>query len=198
MRAWFGPAGCFALAGAAVVLLLQASGLAPALEYRRALLATEPWRLLTGHMVHANWRHAAGNALAWLALARLLAPELAPARQALLLASGALGTGLLLWLAAPEVEWYRGLSGSLHGLAASAAVLWLARPGRDGRRSGRTWPALVLVAVWVKVAAEQLAAAPLAYENWLGVTVITRAHLFGAATGTLCGAAWAWLRSKRD
>ncbi|HUD25499.1 MAG TPA: rhombosortase [Burkholderiaceae bacterium] len=197
MRAWVGPAERFALAGVAVVLLLQAAGLGPALEYRRALLASQPWRLLTCHLVHANWRHAAGNAAAWLALAWLLAPELPPARQALLLASSALATGLLLWLAAPDVAWYRGLSGALHGLAACAAVLWLARPGLAGGRTGRLWPALLLATVWIKVTAEQVGAAPLATENWVGVAVVTRAHLFGAATGTLIGASWAWLRRTR-
>jgi len=193
MRAWFDPAVRFALAGVAVVLLAQAAGLGEALEYRRALIASEPWRILTCHFVHANWRHAIWNALAWIALARLLAPDLPPLRQAALLASSALGTGLLLWLAAPQVPWYRGLSGSLHGLAAAASVLGLAGPTPRG---GRVWPALVLAAVWIKVAVEQFAAASIANENWLGVAVITRSHLFGAGIGTLIGGAWiggAWV-----
>jgi rhomboid family GlyGly-CTERM serine protease len=188
----------FALAGAAAVLLLQCADLGSALEYRRAMLATEPWRLLTAHLVHASWPHALVNALAWVALARLLAPELAPARQAALLASSALGTGLLLWFAAPEVAWYRGLSGALHGLGASGAVLWLAHPaagGGDGLRP-RLWPALLLAAVWAKVLAEQVGGGPIADGNWLGVTVITRSHLFGAAWGTLTAALIVGLRSS--
>jgi rhomboid family GlyGly-CTERM serine protease len=185
----------FALAGAIAVLLLQCADLGSALEYRRALLAAEPWRLLTAHLVHASWPHAIVNALAWLALARLLAPDLPPARQAVLLTSSALGTDLLLWLAAPEVAWYRGLSASLHGLCASGAVLWLARPSARGLRP-RLWPALLLAAVWAKVLAEQLGAGPIANEHWLGVTVITRSHLFGAASGTLAGFLIAALRSS--
>src|SRR3979490_456227 len=114
----------FALAGTTAVLLLQAANLEPALEYRRALLATEPWRLVTGHLVHANWRHAILNALAWFATPRVFAYELAPPSPAWLLAASALGASLLLWLAAPQVAWYRGLSGALHGLFAAAAVLW--------------------------------------------------------------------------
>ncbi len=47
-----------ALAGGALLLLLQATpGLPPLLEYRRDALAAEPWRLLTGHLVHVNWTH---------------------------------------------------------------------------------------------------------------------------------------------
>jgi rhomboid family GlyGly-CTERM serine protease len=185
----------FALAGALATLLLQCADLGSALEYRRAMLAAEPWRLLTGHLVHASWPHAIVNALAWLALARLLAPELAPARQAALLVSSALGTDLLLWFAAPEVAWYRGLSASLHGLSASGAVLWLARPAGDGLRR-RLWPVLLLAALWAKVLAEQLGGGPIANEHWLGVTVITRSHLFGAVSGTLTGILIAALRSS--
>jgi rhomboid family GlyGly-CTERM serine protease len=189
----------FALAGAAAVLLLQWADVGSALEYRRALLPAEPWRLLTAHLVHASWPHAIVNALAWVALARLLAPELTPARQAALLASSALATGLLLWVAAPDVAWYRGLSGSLHGLGASGAVLWLARPAA-GTRAGSPppwlWPALFLAALWAKVLAEQ-SGWPIAGGSWLGVTVITRSHLFGAASGTLTGLLIVALRSSR-
>ena len=187
----------FALAGAVAVMLLQCADLGSALEYRRAVLAAEPWRLLTAHLVHASWPHAIVNALAWFALARLLAPELAPARQAALLGSSALGTDLLLWFGAPEVAWYRGLSASLHGLCASGAVLWLARPVADGLRR-RLWPALLLTALWLKVLAEQLVGGPIVNEHWLGVTVITRSHLFGALSGTLTGILIAALRSSHE
>ena len=189
------PAQCFALAGAAAVLLLQAADAGPVLEYRRAMLASEPWRLLTGHFVHVNWRHAILNALAWVALARLYAPELGPWRQAALLASSALATGLALRLAAPEIAWYRGLSGALHGLFAAGAVRWLARPADHDRSEPRRrlWPALLLAALWGKVLAEQ-SGVRIANENWLGFAVVTRAHLFGAAGGTLIGALTAWLR----
>jgi len=200
MRVRVAPAERFALAGAAAVLLLQSAGLGPALEYRRAMLAAEPWRLLTGHLVHANWRHAVLNALAWVALARLYAPELAPARQATLLAGSALAISLLLWVAAPDVAWYRGLSGALHGVFAAGACLWLARPAagtlpgaQRGAQRARLWPALLLAAVWGKVLAEQTLG-PMANENWLGVAVITRSHLFGAAAGTVLGILTAALR----
>jgi rhomboid family GlyGly-CTERM serine protease len=187
----------FALAGAAAVLLLQAADLGSALEYRRTLLAAEPWRLLTGHLVHANWRHAALNALAWFALARLYAAELAPARQAALLVACALATSLLLWLAAPQVTWYRGLSGALHGLCAAGAVLWLAQPAKPGLERKRLWPWLLLAAVWVKVLVEQLAGALITSENWLGVEVVTQSHLFGAGAGTVIAVLWPLLQPGR-
>jgi hypothetical protein len=41
--------------------------------------------------------------------------------------------------------------------------------------------------VWVKVLAEQWLGGPIANENWLGASVITAAHLYGAAAGTLIG-----------
>jgi len=180
----------FALAGAAGVILLQALDCGAALEFRRTLLAAEPWRLLTGHLVHSGWRHALLNSAAWIALARLFGRELGPARQAVVLAACMLGTSLLLWQMAPAVSWYRGLSGALHGLCAAGAVLWLAQPqernGSDARHD-RILPALLLAGILAKVLIEQRGAAPPWMQNWIGVTVITQSHLFGAAIGTAAG-----------
>ena len=96
------PAFAVALAGAVLLLLLQAMpGVLSTLEYRRAMLATEPWRLLTAHLVHINWTHASVNAGAWLVLARLFEPRLDAKRQLLSLLFGAafIFGSIVLWLA---------------------------------------------------------------------------------------------------
>lgn len=191
------PAERLALIIAAAVLLLHASGLGDALEYRRALLASEPWRLITGHVVHINWPHALINAAALVIVARLFAPDLGASRQALVLVSAALLIGLGLGSLAPQVYWYRGLSGALHALFFAGATLWLAsaRP-----RTVRTlWlPAALVVGGWIKVALEQPAGEALPYADWLGAAVVPQAHLIGAAWGSALGLALALTHAGRN
>ncbi len=186
-------AEAWALAGAAALLALQASGLAPLLEYRRSLLMAEPWRLLTAHLVHVGWHHTLLNAVAWIAVARLFAGELTARRQLIVLAFCALAISALLAGCEPQLAWYRGLSGALHGLFAAGAVTGLAPADgapRHAPRGGRRWlPAFLLAAVWLKVLYEQIDGATLAPPAWLGAAVVTRAHLFGAAAGTAAGLA---------
>ena len=52
-------------------------------------MAIQPWWALTAHLVHVNWVHALLNLAAWLAVARLFAPELRTWRQPLVLAVAA-------------------------------------------------------------------------------------------------------------
>ncbi len=86
------------------------------LEYRRSLLWGEPWRLLTAHLVHVDGQHLLGNLVALCALQAFL-PTLQGFRRSLLLVTTcSLAVSLCLYLFSPEVDWFRGLSGVLHGL----------------------------------------------------------------------------------
>jgi rhomboid family GlyGly-CTERM serine protease len=177
--------------------LLAVHALAPgdALEYQRSALARQPWRLLTGHLVHLNWPHVLINAAALWVVARLYAPDLSATRQAIALAASALAiSASLAWLH-PDIEWYRGLSGALHGLFFAGATKWLLaeRP----RSLGRLWmPALLLLGGWVKVVFEQQGAGALPRADWLGAAVVPQAHLAGAACGTVLGALFAAAKAR--
>ena len=177
-----------ALAGGAVFLLLQSMPDGPpALEYRRAALSTEPWRLLTGHLVHVNWTHALVNAGAWLVLAWLFAPQLDTRRQLSSLALGAAFVSLALAGWHPSIEWYRGASGALHalffaGASAAAGASLRARSARSALA-----PLALLAAGWIKVALEQPGGSATPYAEWLAATTVPQAHLAGALAGTLLG-----------
>jgi rhomboid family GlyGly-CTERM serine protease len=182
---------------AAATLLLHASGLGDALEYRRALLGSEPWRLVTGHFVHITWPHALVNAAALVIVARLFAPDLSAPRQAAVLVSATLVISIgLAWLA-PQVEWYRGLSGALHALYFAGATCWLV--GARPRSVHMLWlPTALVVGGWIKVAFEQPMGGALPYADWLGAAVVPQAHLVGAAWGTALGLALAIANRRRD
>lgn len=168
----------------ALMLALQWLGLAEALEYRRTLNGPEPWRWLGGHLVHLSWRHALVNCIALMLLERLAAPWLSPAARWLALAGGMIAVSLALTLFLPALEWYRGLSGALHGLFFAAAVAGL-RSAAPGRR----WLPIGLIAGGLlKVLLEQPgSAAEFPLSAWLGEPVVPQAHLAGAIAGLVLG-----------
>jgi rhomboid family GlyGly-CTERM serine protease len=186
-----------AIALALAMLTLQAVAPIDALEYRRLALASEPWRFLTGHLVHINWQHALVNAAALWVVARLYAPDLDARRQAVaLFLSGLAISAALVWLL-PSIEWYRGLSGALHGLYFAGATTWLVteRP----RTWRRLWlPAALFLGGWIKVALEQPGGAATPHADWLGAAVVPQAHLVGAICGTLLGALFASMDARRE
>jgi rhomboid family GlyGly-CTERM serine protease len=191
-----------ALVGAALIVLLQQLGAAgTALEYRRALLAAEPWRLVTAHLVHVNWEHALINAAAWWLVARLFGPDLDLRRQLIALFAGAIAIGAGLAALHPTILWYRGFSGVLHALFFAGAACWLAdalaRPGSRTLRALRL-PAALFVGGWIKVVLEQPSGSATPFAEWLGATIVPQAHLLGAVAGTLLGLAFAWRDTKKN
>jgi len=194
----------FALAGAVVLILLQAASvavpaLAAALEYRVGALCTAPWRLLSGHLVHINWPHALINAAAWFVVARLFARELTPARQLLVVLAASIVVSLGLAFVYPRIDWYRGFSGVLHALFFAGATAWLQQTlaARETRNPGTLWLPVALVAGgWVKVWLEQPAEGTTPFAAWLGSTTVPQAHLLGAACGTVFGLIFARARAS--
>lgn len=186
----------FALAGALLLLLLHAGAvstpqLAEALEYRRVLLGAQPWRLLTGHLVHINWPHALINAAAWVIVARLFARELAPLRQGVVLVVTGCAIGAALALSLAQVTWYRGFSGVLHALFFTGATLWFRQTVARGDLRALWLPLALVLGGWIKVVLEQPAAGRMPYAEWLGAATVPQAHLLGAACGTLAALVFA-------
>lgn len=158
-----------------------------ALRYERtAVMEGEYWRLLTGHLVHATAAHLLLN-MAGLGLIGMLFRRDYSLRQWLmiLLASVvAIDLGFVLF--EPQLQWYVGLSGVLHGALAAGALAWWRHETR--------LLALALTAVLV---------GKLGWEQWQGalplsgdMPVIVAAHLYGAVGGLAAGGA-IWLWSQR-
>lgn len=144
---------------------------------RAAILDGQLWRLLTGNLVHLGWPHLAMN-LAGLALIWLLVGHLFTSRQwiwvAIICGLGVSG-GLLAFN--PELLWYVGLSGVLHGFLISGCLADL----RTGHRGA--W--LLLILVWAKLIWEQTAGPLPGSEATAGGAVVVDAHLYGALAGIL-------------
>ncbi len=98
----------------------------PLVWQRESLAHGEGWRLLSAHMVHLSPRHLLMNVLGLWLVTELLCETLTAAQWMSLLLVCALGTSLLLLLLQPQLQWYAGLSGVLHGLwSGGAAFRWL-------------------------------------------------------------------------
>jgi len=177
LRAYLLPA-----AAGLVALMLQAGGrgLVDALAYSREDIAGgELWRLVTAHLVHLGWSHLAlnlaGLALVWYLVGRAFRP-----RQWLAIAAvSVLTMDLGFWVLDPELDWYVGLSGLLHGLLAAGLVQGLRRRDRE---------AVVLAAFVIgKLAWEQWQGPLPGSEATSGGNVIVNAHLYGAVGGVVGG-----------
>lgn len=178
---WLVPAVIAALASLA--WLAGGSPESPLRYERDAVLDGEIHRLFTGQFLHLGGLHLALN-LAGLGLVWGLVGANAHWREWLLcclVTMLAVGCGLLAF--APRVEWYVGLSGMLHGLLVSGALL--------GRRGD--WLIFLLVAL--KLGWEQWAGPPAG--EWLGGATIVEAHLYGAVGGALAALALRRARGAR-
>jgi rhomboid family GlyGly-CTERM serine protease len=166
----------WSLLGACALLALPELGGEPvraALSYSRPALAQgEWWRLLTAHFVHMDAGHALLNGLGVILMWALFARDYSPLRWlAVYLFSGlAISTGL--WFLDPDVEWYVGASGALHGVMTAGTLAHLRRRDLDG------W--ILAVFIVGKIAYEQLAGS-MPFSG-TGPTVVD-AHLYGALGG---------------
>jgi len=184
LRRWAVPA---ALALAAAALELGGASWRATLRYERdAVLDGELWRLVSGNLVHLGPRHLVLNLTGLALIAVLDAGVLRGAHGAMLALGAMLGVGLGLLVASPEVGWYVGLSGALHGMLAALALE--AALDREARR----WGIALLVGLGAKLVWEQ-SVGPLPYTAAAaGGPVVVDAHLHGALAGVVVGAALAW------
>lgn len=178
----------------ALILVAEFFLLGDAFEYRRALLLSQPWRLLTGHFAHLSLLHAMVNSVALLLLAQLFSNWLKAWEQWAVLAVAPVVISLVFWIAMPQLAWYRGLSGVLHALYFAGVVVWL----RTTAGRNRWLPGAALAGGVIKVIFEQPWNASFPWAEWLGAAVVPQAHLIGAFTGTAAGLLLAARRKQQQ
>jgi len=178
----------WALIGACALLAAVELGGEPlrdAWSYQRAALAAgEWWRLLSAHVVHLDAGHALLNGLGLVLMWALFARDYSPLRWLAIYLTSALAISAGLWFFDPEIEWYVGASGALHGVMTAGTLAHLRRRDLDG------W----ILAVFV--------IAKLSYEQFAGsmpfagaANTVVDAHLYGAVGGLVLAL---FLESRRD
>jgi rhomboid family GlyGly-CTERM serine protease len=182
-RNWRAP-----LALAAVLVLMQWFA-GPAWESvrfdRQAVLAGELWRLVTAHLIHSGFVHLGWN-LAGLALvAWLFGREFRARDWGLILLGSTVAVDLGFLLLEPQLEWYVGFSGVLHGLMAAGLCAWL-------WRSPDSMTALVAAVFAAKLTWEHFAG-PLPFTaGSLDLPVVHQSHSYGAVGGLVAAIVLLW------
>ncbi len=149
---------------------------------RNAILDGQIWRLLTGHLVHGNAWHLTLNVAGMGLVALLFGRDYSPWQWlGILLASiAAIDIGFVFY--EPQLEWYVGLSGVLHGAIAAGLMAWWHYENRVLTLS------VALLLIFKLIWEQHRGALPFSGD----MPVIVDAHLFGACGG-LAGAALIWL-----
>jgi rhomboid family GlyGly-CTERM serine protease len=169
--------GLALLAAVALFLLPEIDGAAArdALSYQRTALAEgQWWRLLTAHFVHLDLEHAALNAMGLVLMWALFARDYPPLRWLAIYLGTALTVSAGLWGFSPDVAWYVGASGALHGVMTAGTLAHLRRGDLDG------W--ILAIFIVLKLGYEQVAGAlPFAGSP----DTVVDAHLYGAIGGVV-------------
>ena len=186
LSGWILPA---TLAAAALLLLAAGDIGREWLRWDRGSIADgEFWRLVTGHIAHLGISHAllniAGLVLVWY----LVGEALTTLEWLLVLAVSFLSTSAGLWFLSPEVGWYVGLSGALHGLLAAGVIAQF--------RLRTLESSIIAVVVVTKLVYEQIAGPLPGSESTSGGHVVVDAHLYGLIGGTLAALALVSVRNK--
>ncbi len=151
-----------------------------ALRYDRVWIGQgEAWRLISGHFTHLGWSHLALNSVGLLLVWYLVG-------KAYTLRSWAMVIGMTLatmdvgfWLLNPELYWYVGMSGLLHGLLTAGIV------ARWNSIDAET--VILMLLIIAKIAWEQFSGPVPGSESTSGGPVVVDAHLYGALGGVLGG-----------
>lgn len=159
---------------------------------RGAMARGEVWRIVTCHWTHWTASHLVWDLAAFVLLGALCETWGPQGRRALFsaVAASALLIPLVLWVALPDIETYRGLSGIDSALFVLAAILVLRRE-LESTGTLRSGPALAagvaLAAFLAKTGYELVNGTVIFADSEDGFISVPLAHLVGGVCGLCAG-----------
>lgn len=142
-------------------------------RYDRNLITEgEIWRMVTGHFVHLTWSHLLMNLAGFALVFAFFGNLLSNYHWAFFTFFSSVFISLVLYLTSPNLIWYVGLSGVLHGLLVLGGLYDYAV---------RRWESILFLSIiFIKLFWEQLYGALPGSEETAGGPVLVDAHLYGA------------------
>lgn len=173
-----------------VCVIIQGLGWVEDLRYERAMLLDgEIWRLVTGNLTHLGWSHLALNGAGLIMIWLFFENEFSAPQWLLLLLACGLGVTVGLFWLNPQLVWYVGLSGLLHGLFIAGAIQTF--------RAEPLFSSVMLGGFAAKLTYEQFRGALPSTAELSGGPVVVDAHLYGAIAGLIAGLILLGWRSRR-
>jgi len=155
---------------------------------RDAIETGEYWRLVSGHLVHLGLGHLWPNLAALAIIGLLFEGVFSNLDWVRIGAASAAAIDLGLYMLNPDVSWYVGLSGVLHGYVAAGALALIVR----GERLG----VVLAIGVAAKLIFEQVVGPVPFTAASVGGPVVVAAHLYGVVGALLAEALVAIARRR--
>jgi rhomboid family GlyGly-CTERM serine protease len=175
---------CLVIAMVALIIACWPDGLARLRYDRSALMGGEMWRVVTAHLVHLNMPHLFLNMLGLALICELQWGELPLWHGIGLFGFSGAAISACLWWGHPELVWYAGLSGVLHGLWAGCAFYGLKHTSEASPQSRLPYLAGALLLA-AKLFMEFHYGPAENTAHLIGSGVVTASHLYGALAGTV-------------
>jgi rhomboid family GlyGly-CTERM serine protease len=190
---------CLAVSCLALVATAWPGGLEHLRYDRFGLTGGEVWRVFSAHLVHLNLYHLFINLFGLVLICELQWGAM-PLRHGFgLIGCSGVAIGMALWWLHPELEWYAGLSGALHGLWAGCALYGLTFAPNSRTRSFSSWLEIFrsrslclagLILIAVKLVLEFHYGPSWNTQQHIGGHVVSEAHRYGALAGIIYVLFW--------
>jgi rhomboid family GlyGly-CTERM serine protease len=148
------------------------------LAYKQIEVSHGQWyRILTSALIHTNTPHLAMNLLGLALISMLYQEQLTDIKVVLVWMGIVILSSVSLLIFYPEIEWFVGLSGSLHGLIVWAALSQLPKHLYSNL--------LILFGLSIKLYMEHFYGGDPLSSQLIEARVLTEGHLTGALSGLL-------------
>ena len=164
--------------GISITIMLSGESGQELLRYDRVWIGQgEAWRLVSGHFAHLSWSHLALNSTGLLLVWYLVGDAYSVRDWTLVVLLTVATIDIAFWFLNPELYWYVGMSGFLHGVLVAGIITRL--------RSMDVETGVLLLLLAAKIGYEQLNGPVPGSETTSGGPVVVDAHLYGALGGAL-------------
>jgi len=164
--------------GVSIIIMLAGEPGKEWLRYDRVWIGQgEAWRFLSGHFAHLNWSHLALNGAGLLLVWFLVGQAYAFSTWIQIILITIAVMDIAFWYLNPELYWYVGMSGLLHGLLVAGIIPRL--------RTLDIETGILILLLIAKIGYEQLNGPVPGSETTSGGPVVVDAHLYGALGGVL-------------